>query len=132
MAELIYPSKESVKNVNKMVNLMSNMKADTHKLLRDDGFIEIILRKAKQKDGDIYDKAAVLLKELVTTHGFASGNKRTGFVVTTYFIKKNGGKPRFSDFDKIEKVLRNIRLYNIEEIANWLRKGEIDETRFKR
>jgi prophage maintenance system killer protein len=108
------------------------MKADTYKLLRDESFIEIILREVKEKEGDVYDKAAILLRGLITTHGFASGNKRTGFVVTTYFIKVNGGKPKFNEFGKVGKVLRNIRLYNIKEISEWLRTGDIDENKFKR
>jgi len=132
MDELIYPTKESIINVNKLVNLMSNMKADAHKLLRDEVFIDMIINEVKETDGDVYDKAAVLLDSLVKTHGFASGNKRTGFIVTTYFIKKNGGKARFDNFDMVEKVLRNIRLYNIKEITEWLRSGVIDETKFKR
>lgn len=132
MTEFEYPSKESIISVNKMVNLMSNMKADAHKLLRSEDFIDVIINKVMETEGDVFEKAAVLLDSLVKTHGFASGNKRTGFVVTTYFIKKNGGKARFEDFDKVEKVLRNIRLYNIKEITEWLRTGNIDETKFKR
>jgi death-on-curing family protein len=132
MAELIYPSKEAIINVNKMVNLMSNMKADAHNLLRGEGFIDVILGKVKKTEGDIYDKASVLLSSIVKTHGFASGNKRTGFVVTTYFLRKNGGKIRFGNFEMVEKVLRNIRLYNNKEIAEWLRTGDIDENKFKR
>ena len=132
MAKFIYPSKESIIYVNKMINLMSNMKADTYKLLRDEVFIDTIINKVKDTEGNVYDKAAVLLDNLVKTHGFASGNKRTAFVVTTYFLKKNGGKARFEDFDKIEKVLRNMRLYTIREITEWLRMGEIDEAKFKR
>ena len=95
MAEFIYPLKDSIISVNKTVNLMSNIKADTHKLLRDKNFIEVILEKVKETKGDVYDKAAVLINDIVTTHGFASGNKRTGFVVTTYFIEKNGGKVKY-------------------------------------
>lgn len=132
MTELMYPTKESIINVNKLVNLMSSMKADAYKLLRDEGFIDVIIDKVKGMEGDVYDKAAVLLDSLVKTHGFASGNKRTGFLVTAYFIKKNGEKARFDNFDKVEKVLRNIRLYDIKEITEWLRIGDIDEIKFKR
>ena len=132
MAGFIYPSRESIISVNKIVNLMSDNKADSHNLLINKRFIDAVLERVRKNKGDVYEKAAVLLEGLVKTHGFASGNKRTGFVVTTYFIKKNGGKTRFDDFYMVEKVLRNIRLYNTVEIAEWLRTGDIDESRFKR
>ncbi|MCK4532082.1 MAG: Fic family protein [Candidatus Aenigmarchaeota archaeon] len=130
--KFVYPSPDVVRYINEVVNLMSTRKADAHKLLRSEEYIKRIIDDVKSTRGDEYDKCAVLLRDLITTHGFASGNKRTAFIVSVYFLKKNGGRVKFRDFDKVEKILKNIRLYNIIEISNWLRTGNIDETKFKR
>ncbi len=70
-----------------------------------------------------------MLRGFIITHGFASGNKRTAFIVTTYFITKNSGKVRFKNFDEVERIVRNIRIYAVEDTAQWLRKGDIDESK---
>ena len=121
-----YPTLDSIKFTNEIVNLMSTRKADRYKLLLDDRFIRHVIDEAKKAKGNVYDKAAILLRGLIVSHGFASGNKRTAFLVTTYFITKNRGRVKLKNFDMVERVLRNIRLYTIRDIANWLRKGEID------
>jgi prophage maintenance system killer protein len=130
--KFVYPSPDVVIYINKVVNLMSTVKADSHKILMDEGFVKSKIEEAKKAGGDVYDKCALLLSGLTVVHGFASGNKRTAFIVSVYFLKKNGGKVRFRNFDDVERILKNIRLYNVKEISKWLRTGEIDETKFKR
>ncbi len=130
--KFVYPSPDVVKYINEVVNLMSARRADKHKLLRPEEYTEAVMNEAKGMKGDVYEKCAVILRGLITAHGFASGNKRTAFIVSAYFLKKNGGKVKFRDFGKAEKVLKNVRLYNLKEISGWLRTGEIDETKFKR
>jgi death-on-curing family protein len=127
----IYPTRDAIENVNKSVNLMSNRRADTFKMLRPVHFLDKIIEEVNKAKGNVYDKAAVLLRRLIVAHGFASGNKRTAIIVTAFFIEENGGKTKFKDIDRVEKVLRNIRLYNEKEIAKWLRMSEIDETKLK-
>jgi len=124
-----YPTKHSVIYTNEIINIMSNRKADQHKLLRPDSFIDIIIKKSQDIKGDLYDKAAILLFNLVTMHGFASGNKRTGFITTLHFITQNGGRIRVKNFNKAERIIRNIRKFETDEIAVWLRTGGIDETK---
>ncbi|MBU4266884.1 MAG: Fic family protein [Candidatus Altiarchaeales archaeon] len=127
--KLIYPTVESVKFVNRLVNLMSNMKADQHKLLMSDSFIATIIEKAREDTGDVYTKGAILLRDLIIAHGFESGNKRTAFVVTVHFINSNGGSMRAKNFNKAEKILRNIRRYDLEDLSHWLRTGDINESK---
>lgn len=38
----------------------------------------------------IWEKAAALLQSLACNHGFTDGNKRTAWVVTEAFLKRNG------------------------------------------
>lgn len=129
--EFDYPTKHSIIYTNEIINIMSNRKAYQHKLIKPSGFTESILRETKEAEGDLYDKAAVLLHGLVTSHGFASGNKRTGLIIALTFIKKNRGRVRIKNFNKAEKVIRNIRKFSVAEMAAWLRRGEIDETKIK-
>ena len=129
--EYVYPTKESVLFTNEIVNIMSNRKADQHKLLRPTSYIDEIIERVKQTQGDLYDKAGALMHDLITTHGFASGNKRTGFIVTLRFLKKNRGKIRAKNFNKAERIITNIRVYTPTEIADWLRTGEINETKIE-
>ncbi|ODS42351.1 MAG: hypothetical protein MSIBF_03220 [Candidatus Altiarchaeales archaeon IMC4] len=113
--KIVYLTKESVMFVNEVINIMSNRKADKYELLSTDGFIDAILEKVRNTEGDVYDKAAVLMRELITCHGFASGNKRTAYITASYFIIKNGGKVKFKNFNKVETIIRNIRNFSTEE-----------------
>lgn len=106
---------------------MSNRKADQQKLIRPEDFIEYVIDDARKTEGDLYDKAAVLLRGLVVSHGFASGNKRTGFITMLTFLKENKARIRVKSFNKAENIIRNIRKFSSEELAIWLRKGDIDE-----
>jgi death on curing protein len=54
--------------------------------------------KAKyEEDADLADLAAAYLYALSTTQGFVDGNKRSGVVASTVFLRKNGWKPTISD-----------------------------------
>ena len=129
--EYVYPTKEAILTVNEVVNIMSNRKADQHKLLKPSSFIDGVIEKTRQTNGNLYDKAGFLLHSLVTTHGFASGNKRTGFITAIWFLKKNGGKLKVKSFNKAERIITNIRVFEPTEIAMWLRTGVIDETKIE-
>jgi death-on-curing family protein len=127
--DFVYPSKEFVVFVNEIVSVMSARKADRHKILRSDAFIDAILDEVQNMDGDLFEKAARLLMRFIKAHGFASGNKRTAFIVATHFISANGGRARIKNFEQAEKVLKNVRRFETSDIVEWLRKGEIDETK---
>ncbi|MDO8538133.1 MAG: type II toxin-antitoxin system death-on-curing family toxin [archaeon] len=129
--EISYPEKEAIIFINEILNIMSNRKADQHKLLRSDSFIENAVQKSKLNQGDIYDKAATILCLLITSHGFASGNKRTAFIVAIHFLTTNGAKIRIKNFNKGERIIRNISRFNEKEIALWLRRGEINEKKIE-
>ena len=88
--------------------------------------------KCKEVNGDIYDKAAILLKELVKAHAFASGNRRTAFITTLDFVKRNKGKVKIKDDPTNAKVLTGIRegYYTNNEIKEWIKNGKIKQ--FKR
>ena len=98
-------------------------KADQHKILSRKA-LEIALAKARAEKGDIYDKAAVLLIELVRGHAFASGVRRTAYSATISFLKTNGENPAVPHDPK---VLTGIRegFYTKQEVKSWLRGNAI-------
>jgi death-on-curing family protein len=90
------------------------------------------LAECENKEGDLYDKAIVLLKGLVQKHPFASGNRRTAFIAAKDFVMSNKGKFGIQDDPKNAKVMQGARekYYSDEELKEWIRNGKIRE--FKR
>jgi death-on-curing protein len=83
-----------------------------------------ILQDADKQE-DPYEKAAVLLRRLPVTHIYEDGNKRTTWLtVTDYLDRKGFDYPQ--DAEEIDKVLKQIRSFDIEELADWLETGEIE------
>ena len=123
MPRIKYPIVEEVIATNKRVlEVHRAKKADKHELLGTKHQIQEIINKAKRKKGDIYIKSAILLKELTISHLFASGNRRTAYLVTNDFIYKNKKK----DIEKTEKeveIFKKIRYRDIsdEELAKWIK-----------
>jgi prophage maintenance system killer protein len=73
-------------------------------------------------------RAAALLRKIITAHYFEDANKRTGWATTRKYLENHREAP--ADRERVERVLRNIRSFSVEEIAEWLNSGEIDEERF--
>jgi len=123
MPRIKYSTIEEVIATNKRVlELHRAKKADKHELLGTKHQIQEIIDRVKSKKGDIYIKSAVLLKELTISHLFASGNRRTAYLVTNDFIYKNEKK----DIEKTEKeveIFKKIRYRDIseEELAKWIK-----------
>lgn len=125
MSKIIYPTVEEVIEANKRVlSIYRAKKGDKHELLGTKYQIQEIISKVKRKKGDIYSKSAVLLQELTKRHIFASGNRRTAFLVTTSFIHRNT-KHILSKEDIKEnlEIFKKIRYEQIseEELMKWLK-----------
>jgi death-on-curing family protein len=122
LTRLTYPSIEQIIEVNrKILDEIKVDKRDRHSVWSEDA-IRSALSEARRTDGDVYDRAAVLLMELVKGHPFKSGNRRTAVAVTSYFLSENGQSPVTGGDPKI---LAGIRLgtYNRKQVKAWL-KGE--------
>ena len=132
MLKTIYLTCEEIIEYNILVlNILKAKKGDKADVLSYQK-LKCIIEKCKMLDGDIYDKAVLLLKLLIQGHPFASGNRRTAFIVTKEFLIKNKTEFRVKDEPKYAKVMVGIRenFYSDLEIKEWLKNGEIRE--FKR
>jgi len=132
MANIEYPSAEKIIEYNVFVlKLIKVKKADQPKILSQQKIINVI-DKVKETKGDVYDKAVILIKGIIQSHAFASGNRRTAFIVTKEFLIKNKKAFNVPDNPSQAKVMQGIREnhYKDEEIKEWLKNGKIKE--FKR
>ena len=124
---MIYPDKEKILEYNLLaLTIIKAKKGDQPKVLNEHA-IDIVIEDCKKLEGDIYEKAILLLKGLIQKHPFASGNRRTAFIVTKEFLLKNGGVFRIKDDPIQASVMQGIRenFYKEEEIKEWIRNGKI-------
>lgn len=113
------------------LNLIKTKKADKGEVLSYAKIMEVVTG-CEELEGDIYDKAAYLLKKMIKQHAFASGNRRTAFMITKHFLDSNGKEFKITDNPDYAKIMTGIRenYYTDEEIKNWIQNGKIRE--FKR
>lgn len=88
-----------------------------------------IVQTVAEYDG-VYLRAASLLRSITTAHLFEDGNKRTAWVVTRAYLDEHAIEPAPHD-EEVERLLRRIRRYDVEEIAEWLESGALDRDRLR-
>ena len=128
---LNYPSVEEIQYYNTIaIEMFRKSKHDEAKIISF-SYIEKAIEKVKNKQGNLYDKAALMLYELTRIHAFESGNKRTAFLTTKKFVIKNEGKFNIPDSTDNVKVMIGIRenYYSLNEIKEWIKNGKIKEFR---
>ncbi|MBI2131106.1 type II toxin-antitoxin system death-on-curing family toxin [Candidatus Woesearchaeota archaeon] len=129
---IAYPTLEKITEFNILaLNILKVKKADKSQVLSMAKITDAI-EKCRNYEGDIYDKAVILLKGIVQNHPFASGNRRTALIAVKDFVINNNQKFEIKDDPKYAKVMQGVRedYYTHEEIKEWMKNGEIRE--FKR
>ena len=65
----------------------------------------------------------MLLYEIVTTHPFVDGNKRTAFEAAKTFLRENGKTLQTKDINQDEKYIYSVAegKKNIFSIENWIK-----------
>ncbi len=127
-----YPSPEKIVEFNLLaLSVIKIKKSDSAKVLSRTKILDVI-DSCKSLEGDLYDKAVVLLKGIIQGHPFASGNRRTAFIITKYFLVMNNRNLGIKDNPENARVMLGIRedYYSDGEIKEWLKNGKIKE--FKR
>lgn len=71
---------------------------------------------------DIFEKAAVYVRNIIGDHPFADGNKRTGITVAVMFLLQNGQKFN-AKLGELENFAVQVAVKKLEipEIAAWLK-----------
>ncbi len=131
MNKISYPTPERMMEYNILVlSMIPVKKADKAHVLSHKKLIDIS-EGCKNLEGDIYDEAAFLLKKLIQMHPFASGNRRTAFIVAKDFLLNNGEKFTIKDDPLHARIMLGIRegFYMDSEIKEWLKYGKIREFR---
>ncbi len=125
--EIKYPTEDRIIEYNILaLTIIKVKKADRPAVLSSER-LSFIIRNCKELKGDLYDKAVCLLKGMVQLHPFASGNRRTAFIVAKEFVEENGGKFNIEDVPQQAKVMLGIRenYYADGEIKEWVKHGKI-------
>jgi len=129
MDKIKYLSKEELIEFNVLaLTLIKVKKADSPEVLSNQN-LDLVIKDCEKNRGDLYDKAVTLLKGLIQKHPFSSGNRRTSFITTKYFIKINKGKFNIKNDPYYARVMQGIRegYYSDDEIKNWIKNGKIKE-----
>ena len=104
-----YPSIERIVEYNILsISLLYAKKADNAKVLSMSALRDV-MEECEEREGDVYDKAVVLLKGIVQKHPFASGNRRTAFIATKDFLLHNHALFHVKDDPVNVKVMQGIR-----------------------
>ncbi len=113
------------------LSLIKTKKADKNEVLSYQKIREVV-EECENLEGDIYDKAAFLLKKMIKQHAFASGNRRTAFIVAKHFLVLNNANFNIKDEPEYARIMTGIRenYYSDGEIKQWIQNGQIRE--FKR
>jgi len=125
--EFSYPTPERIVEYNVFIlSILKMKKADAHQVLSMTKVREAV-EECQNAQGDIYLKAAVLLKSLVKKHAFASGNRRTALVAAKAFALENGGKFAIPDDPANANPMQGVRedYYTLDEIKEWIQHGKI-------
>jgi len=123
------PTPESVLNTHEIIEEVYDMKYRGVRVAAPKLNLREILAEAARYE-DVYLRAAYLLRKLITAHLFEDGNKRTAWVVTRDYLGQKGIEPAEREI-VVERVLRRIRRYDVEEIAKWLETARIDRSRLR-
>src|SRR3989338_2992695 len=127
MKELTYPSVDHLIELNVVALSVIQVKRADRAQVMSRARLEEVLTSCRRVDGDVYDKAVMLLKGIVQKHPFESGNRRTAFVATKEFLLMNGARLGIVDEPENARILLGIRenYYADAEIREWVHHGKI-------
>jgi len=75
-----------------------------------------LLEEVDEYDG-VYHRAAALLRKITTAHYFEDANKRTAWMTMRRYLQRQGHRPAETEVDRVDHVMKSLRSYTIEEIA---------------
>jgi len=118
-----YPSVEDIICLNMLALDLSDDK-HPHKLLVSPKGIQAILNKViREEEKGLTYQAALLMKELVLYHPFASGNHRTAYGVAMSFLRRNGKRLKIERFREAYSFVKDLERRTVQEIQEWIERG---------
>lgn len=100
-----------------------NKKIGEKGVVINEGNLDFTVQKVNKNKESLIKKAALLLYDLINSHVFLDGNKRTAFVSMETLLKANGKKLNMSDKDAIELVYKIANgKYNISDLEDIISK----------
>ncbi|MBI4451606.1 Fic family protein [Candidatus Woesearchaeota archaeon] len=122
-----YPTVEHIVKLNVVVLTAIAVKRADRPVVVSRLKIARTIASCKAAEGDVFDKAVVLLSGLVRAHPFASGNRRTAFAATKDFLAHNRAFIGLRDEPGHARVMLGILegFYTAAEIKEWITNGII-------
>ena len=76
----------------------------------------------QEQYSDLFEKAAVYLRNIISDHPFVDGNKRTGVTVCVIFLNRNGKHLTATPTELEDFAVQVATAYlDVPQIANWLK-----------
>ncbi len=88
-----------------------------------------IVKETRDNHFHPHDRAAYLLRRLITAHYFEDANKRTAWMTIRDYLDRHGLEPAKTDKEDTEPILNAIRAFSVDELSEWLETGDIDESK---
>ena len=87
-----------------------------------EGTLDKVKHGLPYKETTLWDRAAILLHDLIVYHYFSDGNKRIGFVMTLIFLEKNGYVMQATNDEKVDFCLEIAQdKLTHEAIMEWIK-----------
>jgi death on curing protein len=123
-----YLNREIIEELHKAIILKTHDKIPERAHILNPSALELALELPKkclfgqELYPDLFEKASVLIRELIKGHPFEAANKRTGYMSALIFLDENGYHLE-SDIDEAISLTIKIAMdkANVGEVAEWLR-----------
>lgn len=129
MSETELPSVEDIQAVHEDIVERWDLDHTGTRRALPDRTLRSVLDTAAAKT-DPYVRAATLLRKLASAHVFEDGNKRTAWVVSKTYLVGQGLEVEPTG-EQIAVVMKHYKRYTVDELAEWLRTGTIDESQLR-
>ena len=134
-----YLNRETVEELHRAIILETYGKLAERSYILNPSVLELALELPKkclygqELYPDLFEKAAVLIRELIKGHPFEAANKRTGYMAALTFLDENGYDLE-SNIDEAVSVTIRIAMdeADVEEVAEWLRNHSKRRSHLKR
>lgn len=117
---VFYPTATEIVEANKIALAVTKDK-HPHKLRGSARGIQNLIDDIKKsEDKGLTYQAARFMKEVVQMHPFDGANHRTSYLVTLFFLTRNGKRLKNEQPKKVDAFMKDIGAKEIEEIQGWI------------